>query len=149
VLLNKLRTDRAPEGWTEFLAVYSDQIYKTTRLTTADEETAADCYLFIRQQLSQKNFKRLLRFRPEGPAKFETRLGVVAHNLCFDWLRSRYGRRSVLRALERLTEFENEVFRLHAQQGMSLGETLAHFMTRNAHVTLQQVEAADARIQQA
>jgi hypothetical protein len=45
VLLDKLRTDRATEAWTEFLALYSDQIYKTARFTTADEETAADCYL--------------------------------------------------------------------------------------------------------
>ena len=148
-LLDSLRTDRAREAWTEFLALNSDQIYKTARLTTGDEETAADCYLYICEQLSRNGFKRLLHFRPEGPAKFETWLGVVARNLCLDWLRSRFGRKRAFRSLERMTPFEIEVFRLHVQQGLSLDETLAQIKPRNPDATVETVEAADARIEQA
>lgn len=147
VLLDSLRTDRAREAWTEFLALYSDQIYKTARLTTADQETAADCYLYICEQLSRNGFKRLLKFRPDGPAKFETWLAVVARNLCLDWLRSRFGRRRAFRSLERMTPFENEIFRLHVQRGLSLDETLAQLKPRNPDATAEAVEAADARIQ--
>ena len=148
-LLEKLRTDRASEAWTEFLALYSDRIYKTARLTTTVEETAADCYLYICEQLCRGGFKRLLQFRPDGPAKFETWLAVVARNLCLDWLRSRFGRDRAFRSLERMTPFENEVFRLHVQQGLSLEETFAQLKPRNPDVTAEDVEAADGRIQQA
>lgn len=148
VLLEKLRAGHAREGWTEFLALYSDHIYKTARLTTGDEETAADCYLYICEQLSRRGFRRLLQFRPDGRASFATWLGVVARNLCLDWLRSRYGRQRAFRFLENLTQFENEVFRLHVQQGMSLDETLAQLKPGNPDVTAEQVDAADARIQQ-
>lgn len=148
-LLEKLRTEHAQAAWVEFLAHYSDQIYKTARLTTGDGETAADCYLYICQKLCQENCKRLLRFKPGGPAKFETWLSVVARNLCFDWFRSRYGRRRPFRSVDRLPHLENEVFRLHMQQGMSLEETLSQLAPRNPDATWEAVEAADARIQQA
>ncbi len=148
-LLDQLRTDRAREAWTEFLAVYSDPIYRTARLTTADQETAADCYLYICEQLCRGNFKRLLQFRPDGPARFETWLAVVARNLCLDWLRSRFGRNRTFRSLERMTPLENEVFRLHVQQGLSLDATFAQLKPRNSDLTVEAVEAADARIQQA
>ena len=149
VLLDQLRREHARAAWTDFLVQYSDHIYKTARLTTGDEEAAADCYLYICQKLCEKNFQRLLRFKPEGPAKFETWLSVVARNLCFDWLRGRYGRRRAFRSVERLSQFENEVFRLHVQQGMSLEETLMQLAPRNPDATLEAVEAADALIQQA
>lgn len=148
-LLDKLRTEHAQAGWTEFLACYTNQIYKTAQLTTADEEAAADCYLYICQKLCEKSFQRLLRFKPNGPAKFGTWLSVVSRNLCFDWFRSRYGRRRAFRSVERLTQLENEVFRLHVQQGMTLEETLNRLAPRNPDATLEAVEAADVRIQQA
>jgi RNA polymerase sigma factor (sigma-70 family) len=148
-LLEKLRTDRASEAWTDFLALYSDQIYKTARLTTSDEETAADCYLYICEQLCREGFKRLLHFRPGGPAKFETWLAVVARNLCLDWLRRRFGRNRAFRSLENMTPIESEVFRLHVQQGLSLDETYAHLKPQNTDLTFEEVESADSRIQEA
>lgn len=147
-LLDTLRTDRASEAWIEFLAIYSDHIYKTARLTTADEEAAADCYLFICEQLCQRGYRRLLQFRPDGPARFETWLSVVARNLCLDWLRSRFGRNRPFQFLEDMTPLENEVFRLHLQQGLSLDETFARLKPGNPDLTAKDVEAADARIQQ-
>lgn len=145
----KLRTGQAREGWSEFLAHYSDQIYKTAYLTTSDKEEASDCYLHVCEQLSREGFKRLLRFKPEGKAKFETWLSVVVRNLCFDWLRKRFGRRRPFRSMQRLPVFENEVFQLHVRQGMRLEETFAHLKARHPDTTLQDVEAAAARVEQA
>jgi RNA polymerase sigma factor (sigma-70 family) len=149
LILAKLRTGQVREGWSEFLAYYSDQIYKTAYLNTSDKEAACDCYLYICEQLCGQGFKRLLRFRPEGKAKFETWLGVVVRNLCFDWLRKQFGRQRPFRSLQRLPQFENEVFQLHTQQGMRLDETFAHLKARYPEATLEQVEAADARVQEA
>jgi RNA polymerase sigma factor (sigma-70 family) len=148
-LLDKLGTECAREAWTEFLTLYSDRIYTAARRGTEDEESAADCYLFICEQLSKSDFRRLRRFQPEGPARFETWLGVVCRNLCLDWLRSRHGRNRPFRSLQRLSSFDNEVFRLHVQQGMTLNETFNQLLQQNPAITASDVEAADEHIEQA
>ena len=148
-ILDKLRTERSREAWTEFLEIYSDRIYKTAYLATSDADSAVDCYLYICEQLSRKSCKRLLHFQPQGAAKFETWLGVVARNLCFDWMRSRYGRKRTFLSIQNLPPFEKDLFRLHVEQGLSLEETLSQLKSRYPSASARDVQDADARVQQA
>lgn len=147
-ILQRLRSEDARDAWIEFLAHYSDQIYKAAYLTTSDSDLAADCYLYACEKLCANRFQRLLRFRTDGPAKFETWLSVVARHLCLDCLRGRFGRRRLFRSLERLPQFENEIFRLRVEQGMSLDETVASLRPFRPNLTVTEVHDAEVRVQQ-
>ena len=76
VLLGQLRSREPSDAWTTFLANYSPLLLDVVHLFERDADAAADCYLFVCEQLSRDNFKRLLRFRPNGPASFPTWLHV-------------------------------------------------------------------------
>ena len=148
-ILQRLRGGDARDAWIEFLAHYSDHIYKSAYLTTPDKDLAADCYLHACEKLYANGCKRLLSFRPSGPAKFETWLSVVTRNLCLDCVRSRFGRKRLFRSLQRLPQFESEVFRLRVEQGMSLDETVANLRPTHPNLTASEVQDAETRVQQA
>ncbi|HET9400374.1 MAG TPA: sigma-70 family RNA polymerase sigma factor [Candidatus Acidoferrales bacterium] len=148
-ILQRLRGADTRDAWIEFLARYSDHIYKAAYLTTSDSDLAADCYLHACVKLCANNFKRLLSFRPEGPAKFETWLSVVARNLCLDCVRSRFGRKRLFRSLQRLPQIESEIFRLRVEQGMSLDETVANLRPLHPNLTTSEVQDAETRVQKA
>ena len=146
-ILQRLRGVDARDAWIEFLARYSDHIYKSAYLMTSDSDLAAECYLYACEKLCANNFKRLLSFRLQGPAKFETWLSVVARNLYLDCLRSRFGRKRLFRSLQRLPQFETEVFRLRVELGMSLDETVANLRPLHPNLTASEVQDAETRVQ--
>src|SRR6058998_476654 len=94
-ILQAFRSRRDQDAWAEFLRLYSPVILQVTQLSTRDHDDAADCFVFACEQLSRDNFRRLLQFRPEGPASFTTWLKVVVRNLYFDWHRKKFGRRRI------------------------------------------------------
>lgn len=76
-ILQQLRLREPEEAWTEFLQEYSTLIFSVLRHLEPDIDRASDCFQFVCEQLSNDSFRRLRRFKPEGPAKFSTWLSEV------------------------------------------------------------------------
>lgn len=145
-IIERLRSNNAQEAWTDFLAAYSDRIYKVANITAGNPELAADCYLFACEQLSRRRFHRLLQFRIGGPASFETWLSVVVRHLCFDCLRAQFGRKRAFRSIARLSPLDNAVFECRSERGFSLDETLEQLRPEFPGLTVHEVLEADGRI---
>ncbi len=128
-LLQRFRSHQAQEAWAEFLEVFSPLILQVVRLFERDDDPIADCYLFVCEQLSQKQFRRLSLFRPDGPASFRTWLRAVVRNLCLDWRRREFGRHRVFESIQRLPALERGVFQCAFEQGLTPAET---FLTLRA-----------------
>jgi RNA polymerase sigma factor (sigma-70 family) len=142
-----LRSSPSREAWAEFLRQYSPLILETCQYATCDADHAADCFLFACEQLSQNNFRQLLRFRPEGPAGFSTWLRVVVRNICVDWCRKEFGRPRLFRSIARLSQLEGKVYRCRFEQGLSLADTLVSLRPNFPGLTMEQLAAAEEQIQ--
>src|SRR5437868_11230231 len=118
VMLEELRSSQSREAWAEFLRQYSSLIFQTCQFSTSDADQAADCFLFACEQLSRNSFRRLLCFRPDGPASLSTWLSVVVRNLCLDWQRKRLGRPRLFRSIAKLPQLSGAVYRCRFEQGL-------------------------------
>lgn len=145
-LLQGLRSQNASDAWIQFLDSYGGVLYQTARAHTCGEDAAADCYVFICEQLANHRFRRLLKFNPEGRANFRTWLRVVARNLCFDWHRRRSGRARPFKALNDLSALELEIFRLRFAQNLSLDETIQCVANAFPEVDAEAVSAIEERL---
>jgi DNA-directed RNA polymerase specialized sigma24 family protein len=134
--------DRA---WSEFLENYAGLIYQVAGLFERDTDHAADCFLFVCEQLSANQFRRLRAFRADGPAKFTTWLRAVVRNLCLDWHRKEYGRQRIFQSIARLPAAEQDVYRCVYERGMTREEARLTLRTRYPALDL---DAACARIEQ-
>lgn len=145
-LLQRLRSDQAQEAWAEFLATFSPLILQVVQVQERDDDPIADCYLFVCEQLSQRQFRRLTLFRPNGPASFRTWLRAVVRNLSLDWRRREFGRHRVFESIQRLPALEGEVFHSVFEQGMSAAEAYLSLRSKIPGLEEQQVEQAVERI---
>jgi RNA polymerase sigma factor (sigma-70 family) len=146
-ILKELRSSPSRETWQEFLRQYSPVIFQTCQYSTSNADQAADCFLFACEQLCRNNFRRLLRFRLEGSARFSTWLRVVVRNLCLDWLRKQFGRPRLFRSIARLSQLDGEVYRCRYEQGLSLDETLVSLCPSFPGLTMEQLAAAEEQVE--
>lgn len=145
-LLQRLRSDQAQQAWAEFLATFSPLILQVVQLIERDDDPVADCYLFVCEQLSQKQFRRLTLFRPDGPASFRTWLRAVVRNLCLDWRRREFGRHRVFESIQRLPALEQAVFGCVFEQGMPAAEAFLWLRAKIPGLEENQVDQAVERI---
>lgn len=146
-LFEALRSQSPRDGWVEFLNAYSPVLYQIARACTANEEDAADCYLHICEQLAKQNFRRLLKFDPEGRASFTTWLRVVGRNIGLDWRRKRWGRKRPFKMLQDLSPLELEVYHLRFLHRSSPEETLARLGPRFPAVSLAHLATIEENLQ--
>ena len=146
-VLDRLRSPEASAAWEEFLHQYSPVLYQAARAYNADPDVAADCYVNICEHLSRNGFRRLLRFKREGSASFTTWLRVVARNLCFDWYRSRAGRRRPFKSLQHLSELELEIYRCRFEHALSEEETLHRLRPIFPELGCDQLAEVERRIE--
>lgn len=149
VILQKLRSDQAQDTWAEFLQLYSSVILQVAQLSTRDLDDASDCFLFACEQLSRNNFRRLLRFRPEGPASFKTWLKVVVRNLYLDWRRKKCGRRRIFHSIQGLSQLQREVYQCRCEEGLSADATFSLLQTRFPKLTPEDITQAEERARRA
>ena len=147
LLLEALQSPSSHDAWREFLEVYSHLLYQVAGTCTSNDDAAADCYLYICERLARNEFRRLLKFKPNGIASFETWLRVVARNLCFDWHRSQSGRPRPFKSLQRLSGLELEVYNRRFVQGATQEETLKELETLYAGVSLFDLTSIEQRLQ--
>jgi RNA polymerase sigma factor (sigma-70 family) len=146
-LLEGLHSPNACDAWVEFLDSYGPVLYQTARAYTSDKDAAADCYVYVCEQLAHNRFRRLLKFNPKGRAKFTTWLRVVARNLCFDWHRSQSGRHRPFKSLQDLSPLELEIYDWRFVRGASLHETLQQIAPCFPGVGLDELSAVEKRLQ--
>jgi len=148
-ILEQLGRGDAQEAWSEFLEAYSPVILQIVQLFEREPDHLSDCFLFVCEHLNQNQFRRLRRFKPEGPARFATWLRVVVRNLCLDWRRKQFGRHRVFDVIARLTVFDRDVYSKVYEQGLSPEETAFSLAAKYAQVTQHDVEKSVECIQRA
>jgi RNA polymerase sigma factor (sigma-70 family) len=138
--LDGLRSLQAVSAWAEFLQTCSPLILRVVQSFQHDADSIADCYLYVCEQLCRNKFRRLLRFRPDGPASFSTWLQVVVHNLFLDWRRKQYGRARLFESIAELPALDQNVFRCLYEQGLSTDEAVISLRSQYPQLTGRQVE---------
>jgi RNA polymerase sigma factor (sigma-70 family) len=139
-LLESLRSDESENAWTSFLTSYSDLIYGVIQTIARNADHSGDCFLFVCSKLADKNYKRLLAFRPDGRARFSTWLRAVVRNLCLDWYRSEFGRPQLFRSVAALNAVDQNIFQYVFHQGMSLQETWVEISDRYPGIGFSDLE---------
>ena len=145
-LLERLSSGRVDAAWSEFLARYSPLIKHVIRRLDADEDHATECFIHVCGALSDDGFRRLLSFRPDGPARFKTWLMAVVANLCIDWRRKELGRVRPPVCVSRLPELDQQVFRCIFVRKMSRAHCLEALAAQFPGLTEATVAEINARL---
>jgi RNA polymerase sigma factor (sigma-70 family) len=111
-----------------------------------DDDRTTECFIHVCGALSDDAFRRLLSFRPDGPARFKTWLMAVVSNLCVDWLRKEHGRVRPLRCVSRLPELDQQVYRCIYLRGMSRARCVESLAPRFPELTEATVSEINARL---
>ncbi len=125
-LLRGLRSRRPQEAWEQFLQEYSGPILQVIHFHERDPDHVSDCFVFVCEQLARNRFRRLCQFRTDGPATFPTWLRAVVRRLCIDWHRRQFGRYRIFQSVAKLSGFDQAVFQLLYEQGVSPEESFMH-----------------------
>ncbi len=147
VLLEGLHSSKACDAWVEFLESYGSILYQTARAYTSNQDAAADCYVYMCDELVRNRCRRLLKFNPKGRASFATWLRVVARNLCFDWHRGQSGRHRPFKSLKDLSPLDLEIYHWRFARGASQHETLQQLSPLFPGVGLDELSAVEDRLQ--
>ena len=137
------------DAWSAFLAEQAPLILQVVHLFERDADQIQDCFLFVCERLRRDGLRRIRKFREEGPASFATWLRAVVRRLCLDWRRHRDGRFRLPRAVARLPELEQEVFRSIHLRGLSENETFHVLKALWPALTRDGLSAAAARASRA
>src|SRR5258708_5458358 len=148
-VLDRLRSREPQEAWTEFIQEYSALIFHVVRHFEHNHDNAADCFQFVCERLSEKSFRRLNRFKVEGPAKFSTWLRAVVRNLCLDWQRRKFGRPRVFKSISHLSALDQEVFRCIYEPALPIDEAFLQLRVGFPGLTKDQLEQSVERIDSA
>jgi RNA polymerase sigma factor (sigma-70 family) len=146
LILEKLGSPDSGEAWSSFLQEYGEIIFQVIRHFESDSDDAADCFQFVCERFCEARFRRLRRFQASGPAKFTTWLRAVVRNLCLDWQRKRFGRPRMFRSVARLSDSDQQVFRLVHERGLTEQEALLHLAPKFPELTPQLLSQAIERI---
>lgn len=136
------------EAWGQFLDGYSTTILQVVRHVERDADFVPDCFQFVCERLSANSFRRLRKFRPEGPAVFSTWLRAVVRNLCLDWRRKQFGRTRFFKSISRLSVFDQEVFRHLYERRVSFDETFQSLRSTFPDITHTRLAESRGRIDQ-
>ena len=147
-ILKKLSSRDPDEAWPLFLEDYAAVVLQVVRHVEHDSDQVSDCFQFVCGRLSESNFRRLRKFKPQGPATFSTWLRAVVRNLCLDWRRKEFGRRRVFRSIARLSSFDQEVFRCVYERGDSIEDTCVQLQSRFSDVSPERLAESRERIEQ-
>ena len=127
-------------AWSEFLDRYSGLIYHVVLSFDRDPDRSGNCYLFVCEQLSVNDFRRLRKFNPAGAASFATWLCAVARNLCLDWHRKQHGRYRVFGSVTQRSAADQILFELVFRQGCAVEEAREELSRRRISLSFAEVE---------
>ena len=144
--LRQLDSDDPANAWREFLEQYSSHLYQVCRISCADAEDGAECFVFVCEQLAANRFRRLRRFTADGRASFRTWLQAVTKNLCVDWHRKNKGRRRPFRSIAELPALEQEIFHLYFERHMNLQSVLEDLRPHHEGLSAEVIEETVERL---
>jgi RNA polymerase sigma factor (sigma-70 family) len=145
-LLERLGSPQPGPAWNEFLERYTPVMMSIVRRYESDPGRVMDCFLHACGELSSHGFKRLRRYQPGGKARFPTWLSAVVANLCVDWRRMHVGRFRLSKAVSRLPELEQLVYRYIYVRGMPRDECLFALQARYPELSEQELARINARL---
>jgi RNA polymerase sigma factor (sigma-70 family) len=145
-LLTTLDPQAASAAWREFIAKYAPVVMHVVRRHECRQDRVHDCFVYVCGALSEDGFRRLRAFEPERRVRFTTWLMAVVSNLCVDWRRKEDGRRRPMRAVARLSELEQSVFRHIFVRGVSRAECLQILRPKFPDLTEASVAEVNARL---
>jgi RNA polymerase sigma factor (sigma-70 family) len=145
-LLAGLASPAPGPAWDEFLRRYSATIMQIVRRYETDPDRVAECFQRVCESLSDRGFRRLLSYRQDSPASFRSWVSTVAANLCIDWRRQKRGRFRPVRAVTRLPEREQMVYRCIYVRGLSRAECLRLLTPRFPDLTEAEIADINARL---
>ncbi|HEV2115545.1 MAG TPA: sigma-70 family RNA polymerase sigma factor [Terriglobales bacterium] len=127
-------------AWSEFLERYSGLIYHVVLTFDRDPDRSGNCFLFVCEQLSANDFRRLRKFKLAGRATFSTWLCAVARNLCLDWHRKEHGRYRVFASVAQRSAADQILFELVFRQDFSIEEAREELSRRRIRLSFAEVE---------
>jgi RNA polymerase sigma factor (sigma-70 family) len=139
-LLSALASADRQSAWCAFLNRYSGLIYHVVRTFDRDPDRSGNCFLFVCEQLSADEFRRLRKFRLAGRATFSTWLCAVARNLCLDWYRKEHGRQRVFGLVARRSTSDQLLFELVFRRGLSVEEAREEIVHRGIELSFADAE---------
>jgi len=145
-VLPRLLGRRMEGEWEAFLGEFAPLILQVAHLFERDADRVQDCFLFVCERLQRDDLRRIRRFREDGPASFATWLRAVVRRLCLDWRRHRFGRYRLPRAIARLSDLDQEVFRCIHLRHLSENETFHCVKALWPALTRPQLGDAAARV---
>lgn len=147
-LLEQINSRDPEEAWGIFLDEYAAAILQVVRHVEHDADSVPDCFQFVCEHLSANSFRRLRKFRPQGPAVFSTWLRAVVRNLCLDWRRKQFGRHRFFKSISRLSVFDQQAFRHLYEQRLSFDETFQSLRSVYPDITHARLAESSARIEE-
>lgn len=145
-MLSQLRSGNAEEAWKLFISEYAALIFQVVQHFETDSDNVSDCFQFICERLCEYQFRRLVKFKTDGAASFSTWLRAVVRNLCLDWQRKQFGRRRMFRSVARLSDLDQQIFRLVYERGVSEQEVLLSLAPNFPELTPELVSEAIQRV---
>jgi len=139
-LLTQLGSGAPHSAWTAFLTSYSGLIYGVVHIFAHEQDHIADCFVFACEKLAERNYRRILSFRPDGKARFTTWLRAVVRNLCLDWHRSQFGRKQVFASVAGRSGVDQEIFRAVFHRKETIAQICAHFSKNGCELSYSDVE---------
>lgn len=142
-LLDASDVEKFEQAWAAFAHEYSRLLLHVVRLAHRDRDEAMDAYAFILEELRANGCVKLRAFDIDGGSKFSTWLVVVAHRLCVDLQRRKFGRNREAR-----TEAtrQDRMFRLRlgrfAGEDIELRELAASVVAADEEVCAAELRAA-------
>ena len=146
-ILDELTSSDAEQAWSDFLEQHSAQIYQVICHHESDTDKASDCFQFVCKELIKDRCRRLRRFKVDGTAQFSTWLRAVVRNLCIDWHRKQTGRPRPFKSISKLSAFDQQVFRLLYERGVSTDEGVRLLIPAYPNITEESLAQSRRRIE--
>jgi RNA polymerase sigma factor (sigma-70 family) len=139
-MLSALSSTERQSAWCAFLDRYSGLIYHVVRSFDRDPDRSGNCFLFVCEQLSASDFRRLRKFDQCGRATFSTWLCAVVRNLCIDWHRKENGRHRAFSSVARRDVTDQLLFEVVFRRGFSAVEAREELSRRGVELSFAAVE---------
>jgi RNA polymerase sigma factor (sigma-70 family) len=118
-MLSALSSTERQSAWCAFLERYSGLIYHVVLSFDRDADRSGNSFLYVCEQLSANDFRRLRKFDVGGRATFSTWLCAVVRNLCLDWHRKEHGRYRAFGSIARRGATDQLLFEVVFRRGLS------------------------------
>jgi len=129
-MLSALSSTERQSAWCAFLERYSGLIYHVVLSFDRDADRSGNSFLYVCEQLSANDFRRLRKFDVGGRATFSTWLCAVVRNLCLDWHRKEHGRYRAFGSIARRGATDQLLFEVVFRRGLS-AEDAREQLSRN------------------